>query len=192
MKGSKVVQGLYPRECELCFPRLEFHDQAQFARHLRVVHSTKEGGSYICRYGNNNVCQKLPLEGVSDDDYEAHVRRVHCVPLQQSRLSVEDPHEKEFTLTRSCTVALLSSFLCVASTFLVLILLDFECMEEHATKNEIIYIWVISLGSLVTNIVFVLSTIFLTESSHSQDIGCPHNPGGIFFYVKPPPPYSES
>ncbi|KAL6742263.1 hypothetical protein Aduo_015429 [Ancylostoma duodenale] len=99
-QGSKVVPGLYPRECELCYPRLEFHDQAQFARHLRVVHSTKEGGSYICRYGNNNVCQKLPLEGVSDDDYEAHVRRVHCVPLQQSRLSVEDPHEKEFTLTR--------------------------------------------------------------------------------------------
>nr|CDJ82287.1 Vacuolar protein sorting-associated protein 54 [Haemonchus contortus] len=97
---SSQCGSLYPRECELCLPRLKFHDQAQFARHLRVVHATKEGGSYICHYGENNVCQKLPLEGVSDDDYETHIRRVHCVPLQQSKLAVHDPREKEFTLTR--------------------------------------------------------------------------------------------
>ncbi|XGW01766.1 hypothetical protein V3C99_014122 [Haemonchus contortus] len=96
---SSQCGSLYPRECELCLPRLKFHDQAQFARHLRVVHATKEGGSYICHYGENNVCQKLPLEGVSDDDYETHIRRVHCVPLQQSKLAVHDPREKEFTLT---------------------------------------------------------------------------------------------
>lgn len=95
----KHTGSLYPRECELCLPRIKFHDQAQFARHLRMVHATKEGGSYICHYGENNVCQKLPLEGVSDDDYETHVRRVHCVPLSKSRSSIEDPREKEFTLT---------------------------------------------------------------------------------------------
>ncbi|KAK6753236.1 hypothetical protein RB195_012684 [Necator americanus] len=100
MQASKFAFGLYPRECELCLPRLEFHDQAQFARHLRVVHSTREGGSYICRYGDNNVCQKLPLEGVSDDDYEAHIRRVHCVPLQLATPTTGGPHDKEFTLTR--------------------------------------------------------------------------------------------
>ncbi|CAJ0590259.1 unnamed protein product [Cylicocyclus nassatus] len=99
LKGSKLHHGLYPRECELCFPRLQFHDQAQFARHLRVVHCKKEGGSYICRYGDNNVCQKLPLEGVSDEDYEAHIRRVHCDPLHHSLTNIEDPREKEFTLS---------------------------------------------------------------------------------------------
>ncbi|CAI4223266.1 unnamed protein product [Auanema sp. JU1783] len=67
----------YPRECDYCFPRIDFYDGAEFARHLRVVHSTKEGGSFVCRYGENNVCQKLPLEGVSDVDYEAHIRRFH-------------------------------------------------------------------------------------------------------------------
>ncbi|KAJ1363741.1 hypothetical protein KIN20_023666 [Parelaphostrongylus tenuis] len=86
-------------ECELCFPGLKFDDQAQFARHLRLAHATKEGGSYICRYGENNVCKKLPLEGVSDDDYEAHVRRIHCVSLLQLRHNVHHC-EKEFTLSR--------------------------------------------------------------------------------------------
>ncbi|KJH45506.1 hypothetical protein DICVIV_08454 [Dictyocaulus viviparus] len=113
---------LYPRQCELCFPVLKFDDQAHFARHLRLIHATKEGGSYICRlyevflstkifidileqlvnfhttfetlYGKNNVCQKLPLEGVSDHDYEAHVRRIHCIPM------VQPVHcEKKFTFT---------------------------------------------------------------------------------------------
>ncbi|PAV62881.1 hypothetical protein WR25_23777 [Diploscapter pachys] len=67
----------YPRECAYCFPRLEFFDSSELARHLRSIHATKEGGSYVCRYGENNVCQKLPLEGVSDVDYEAHIRRFH-------------------------------------------------------------------------------------------------------------------
>lgn len=31
----------------------------------------------MCRYGKNGVCPSLPVEGVSDKDYEAHVKKNH-------------------------------------------------------------------------------------------------------------------
>lgn len=46
-------------------------------RHLRDRHCTKEGGSFVCRYGYNGVCASLPLDGVSDRDYESHVTKYH-------------------------------------------------------------------------------------------------------------------
>lgn len=33
----------------------------------------------MCRYGYNGVCASLPLDGVSDGDYEQHVRRHHVL-----------------------------------------------------------------------------------------------------------------
>lgn len=53
-------------------------------RHLRERHCTKEGGSYVCRYGYNGVCNSLPLDGVSDRDYESHVQRHHTSKMSQS------------------------------------------------------------------------------------------------------------
>lgn len=46
-------------------------------RHLRDRHCTREGGSFICRYGYKGVCASLPIDGVSDRDYEAHVIKYH-------------------------------------------------------------------------------------------------------------------
>lgn len=46
-------------------------------RHLRERHCSVEGGSFVCRYGYNGVCSSLPLDGVSDRDYETHVERYH-------------------------------------------------------------------------------------------------------------------
>ncbi|CAG9535585.1 unnamed protein product [Cercopithifilaria johnstoni] len=69
----------YPRYCDLCTEAVKkFSDRLEFAQHLRAMHCTKEGGSFICRYGPNRVCQTLPLEGVSDHDYEAHIRKCHA------------------------------------------------------------------------------------------------------------------
>lgn len=48
-----------------------------FCRHLRERHCSVEGGSFVCRYGYNGVCSSLPLDGVSDRDYETHVERYH-------------------------------------------------------------------------------------------------------------------
>ena len=31
----------------------------------------------MCRYGRNGVCQSLPVDGVSDMDYEHHIMRDH-------------------------------------------------------------------------------------------------------------------
>ncbi|KAK3932956.1 Vacuolar protein sorting-associated protein 54 [Frankliniella fusca] len=45
--------------------------------HLRERHCTREGGSYVCHYGHNGVCSSLPVDGVSDADYEDHVLRHH-------------------------------------------------------------------------------------------------------------------
>ncbi|EAT47388.1 AAEL001497-PA, partial [Aedes aegypti] len=51
--------------------------------HLRQHHCTVEGGSYVCRYGYNEVCASLPLDGVSDRDYEMHVNRCHVNQQQK-------------------------------------------------------------------------------------------------------------
>ncbi|KDR08332.1 Vacuolar protein sorting-associated protein 54, partial [Zootermopsis nevadensis] len=52
--------------------------------HLRETHCSREGGSYVCRYGYNGVCSSLPVEGVSDEDYEDHVYRHHVFPNQSA------------------------------------------------------------------------------------------------------------
>ncbi|CAA97331.2 Vacuolar protein sorting-associated protein 54 [Caenorhabditis elegans] len=67
----------YPRICDYCQPIIELMTASEFARHIRQDHTTKEGGSFLCRYGEHGVCQKLPLEGVCDLDFEAHIRRCH-------------------------------------------------------------------------------------------------------------------
>lgn len=33
----------------------------------------------MCKYGYNGVCSSLPLDGVSDKDYEAHVEKYHLI-----------------------------------------------------------------------------------------------------------------
>nr|XP_040235232.2 vacuolar protein sorting-associated protein 54 [Anopheles coluzzii] len=65
-----------------------FKNTNEFVRHLRQQHCTVEGGSYVCRYGYNGVCASLPLDGVSDRDYDTHVTRCH-VQAQQ-----KEPHVK--------------------------------------------------------------------------------------------------
>ncbi len=41
----------------------------------------------MCRYGYNGVCSSLPLDGVSDKDYEAHVEKYH---VNQSMKEIEE------------------------------------------------------------------------------------------------------
>ena len=64
-----------------------FFFSSYLSRHLREKHCTVEGGSFVCRYGYNGVCSSLPLDGVSDQDYEAHVEKYH---LSQSMKEAED------------------------------------------------------------------------------------------------------
>lgn len=78
------------KRCTLCWPSDSsgpFRSPRDFCRHLRDCHCTREGGSFVCRYGMNGVCPSLPVEGVSDRDYEDHVARDHvagesCVSSQ--------------------------------------------------------------------------------------------------------------
>ena len=63
--------------CLLCGTKIVFKTSAEFKSHLRMRHSTQEGGSFVCKYGRNNVCPSLPLDGVNQDDYENHVEKVH-------------------------------------------------------------------------------------------------------------------
>ena len=65
--------------CLTCSPNLPFRSEIEFMKHLRQYHATKEGGSFVCHYGVNGVCPSLPLEGVSDRDYENHVRKHHVM-----------------------------------------------------------------------------------------------------------------
>ena len=69
------------KRCSLCSPSSgaagPFRSPRDFCRHLRDYHCTREGGSFVCSYGMNGVCPSLPVEGVSDRDYEDHVARDH-------------------------------------------------------------------------------------------------------------------
>ncbi|MFH4983045.1 hypothetical protein AB6A40_009754 [Gnathostoma spinigerum] len=85
----------YPRHCELCPPSLVIPNRLEFVYHLRQVHCTKEGGSFVCRYGPNGICQSLPLEGVSDRDYELHIRRDHANAGQDPKLALYPPGKSE-------------------------------------------------------------------------------------------------
>ncbi|KAK3733355.1 hypothetical protein QZH41_013684 [Actinostola sp. cb2023] len=63
--------------CGVCPEKTFFRSPNDFSVHLRQDHCTKEGGSFVCRYGRNGVCPSLPLDGVSDKDYVAHVEKNH-------------------------------------------------------------------------------------------------------------------
>ncbi|KAJ7371032.1 Vacuolar protein sorting-associated protein 54 [Desmophyllum pertusum] len=65
------------QSCAICSDKIFFRTPREFSSHLRQAHCTKEGGSFVCRYGKNGVCPSLPVEGVSDKDYEAHVKKNH-------------------------------------------------------------------------------------------------------------------
>lgn len=69
-------------------------------RHLREKHSVVEGGSFVCRYGYNSVCNSLPVEGVSDSDYFHHVVKHHALlPVipryERGKLPVEELRGKK-------------------------------------------------------------------------------------------------
>lgn len=86
----------YPRQCDLCTRDVKkLSNRFEFAQHLRAVHCTKEGGSFICRYGPNGVCQTLPLEGVSDRDYEAHIRKCHASFVFDKQSTVDKAEGKK-------------------------------------------------------------------------------------------------
>ena len=78
--AASTAVGLYPwKKCSVCrSSTVTFKTQREFNRHLRDFHCSKEGGSFVCRYGPNGVCRSLPIEGVSDHDYEEHVIKAHA------------------------------------------------------------------------------------------------------------------
>ncbi|RXG73376.1 Vacuolar protein sorting-associated protein 54 [Armadillidium vulgare] len=87
VKTSNYVRGW--NRCQFC-SKFEFKSPNDFLRHLRENHCTQEGGSFVCLYGQNDVCTSLPLEGVSDKDYEEHVVKHHAslmVPKVSSGMS---------------------------------------------------------------------------------------------------------
>ncbi|XP_065358306.1 vacuolar protein sorting-associated protein 54 [Calliphora vicina] len=80
-KGTNTTRNSW-ESCYYC-PRENFKAVSEFVKHLRERHCTREGGSFVCRYGFNGVCPSLPLDGVSDRDYDAHVAKYHV--NQQTR-----------------------------------------------------------------------------------------------------------
>ncbi|XP_031617456.1 vacuolar protein sorting-associated protein 54 [Contarinia nasturtii] len=68
--------------CNFCSLQT-FKTSTDFLRHLRDRHCTREGGSYVCRYGYKGVCCSLPVDGVSDRDYESHVLKFHMTDTKR-------------------------------------------------------------------------------------------------------------
>lgn len=66
------------KKCCICSPNIAFKTPLDYLRHLREYHCTQEGGSFICKYGYNDVCTTLPGIGVSDEDYENHIVKHHA------------------------------------------------------------------------------------------------------------------
>ena len=76
--GDKIrVQKSPWSQCNVCREKTIFGSPREFCRHLRDFHCTREGGSFVCRYGRTGVCPSLPVDGVSDMDYEHHIMRDH-------------------------------------------------------------------------------------------------------------------
>ncbi|TKR70038.1 hypothetical protein L596_022109 [Steinernema carpocapsae] len=95
--ASSAVDGF---ACELCPPSIHIANRVDFAHHLRAVHCTKEGGSFICRYGPNNLCQTLPVEGVADHDYELHLRKYHINNAKTKASEISRKDSKSFNVYR--------------------------------------------------------------------------------------------
>ena len=65
------------KTCACCVKTFVFKTPADYCKHLKAYHCKKEGGSYVCHYGPYGVCPSLPVDGVSDQDYDDHVARDH-------------------------------------------------------------------------------------------------------------------
>ena len=63
--------------CVICRNGITFKTAGEFTQHIRDFHCSKEGGSFVCKYGLNGVCSLLPPEGVNGEDYNDHVFRDH-------------------------------------------------------------------------------------------------------------------
>lgn len=86
--GSSSVAASHGwHQCLYC-KAVTFKAPNDFIRHIRDSHCTKEGGSFVCRYGYNGVCSSLPLEGVSDQDYEDHVFKHHVFTMYKGNAGV--------------------------------------------------------------------------------------------------------
>ncbi|CAG5127416.1 unnamed protein product [Candidula unifasciata] len=92
-QSQTVNAGLSWKKCSVCQDSVFFKSPRDFSQHLRDFHCSKEGGSYVCRYGMNGVCPSLPLEGVSDRDYDDHVTRDHIHSDYGARSKVPRDHQ---------------------------------------------------------------------------------------------------
>jgi len=63
--------------CKICPKGRGYKTAGLFMSHLASCHSTAEGGSHICRYGDNGICSACPGVGISMADYTAHCYRHH-------------------------------------------------------------------------------------------------------------------
>ncbi|KAK2170701.1 hypothetical protein LSH36_1g18004 [Paralvinella palmiformis] len=83
--GLPVRMNVPWKRCTHCLGHnVTFKSPREFVMHLRDFHCTKEGGSFVCRYGPNEICPSLPLDGVSDKDYEDHVARFHVASISDA------------------------------------------------------------------------------------------------------------
>lgn len=87
--------------CEYC-TNLKFKQVQDFVRHLRDQHCSREGGSFVCRYGYNGVCTSLPLEGVSDKDYLVHATK-HATTMQQQQQQHQQQKKSNGQLNEAST-----------------------------------------------------------------------------------------
>lgn len=105
---SRFVSSVPWRQCILCEGET-FKSPREFSNHLLIQHCKKEGGSYICLYGTNSICQTLPLEGVSERDYESHVNRVHISPSMAAKSASLQKEPQSSSVSNSDTKPLLGS-----------------------------------------------------------------------------------
>ncbi|XP_047133571.1 vacuolar protein sorting-associated protein 54 isoform X1 [Hydra vulgaris] len=84
----------FRRKCLYCKQQQYFSYADDFRNHLKNLHCGKEGGSFVCQYGRNNVCSILPIEGANEKEYLTHIEKVH--------IGLNDPnHSNEENLTIS-------------------------------------------------------------------------------------------
>lgn len=79
LKSEKANQNKsngFHLDCQLCKDVSPFATLAQFTIHLRTYHCNIHNGSYICQYGNDNICDISHISN-TENEYSEHISYSH-------------------------------------------------------------------------------------------------------------------
>ncbi|VDL73791.1 unnamed protein product [Nippostrongylus brasiliensis] len=106
--------------------------------------------------------------------------------VERSILGLRNP-----SIVPWCSVAaFLISFFYTASLSYMIVLYGFSCKYQDIMKGDLVFVWVVGVASLFSDVIFILCTIFFgNPEPETNDIT---NMERMFHIKPPPPPYTSA